>query len=211
MISGDNNIYDIELSTDHEIVSIQENPQANYILITLSGEKGTAFCVSEFVLQSSIECEQINFDRDGQGLWHPDEDHLAVVKNSEDDIYTLDPWNPALHNIDADTEAARYEELLELFDNAAATREPNRVGEKSFWKIANVIIARDAYDGWSMHPAPLFASIAPLSDGAHVLLKESGRLSVLELDSNSMVPVLQEDDLGDKTIELRNAGFDQSL
>lgn len=209
LIAGDEKIYDIELTSSDLIISIQENRQASYLLIEVESSQGKIFCVAELNLEKNLDCEQINLDSEGQGLWNPGEDHQAVVKNKQDEMFTLDPWDPKLNHVDSQEEPEKYNELLALFENQEKY-QPNKVKDKSFWKIANLVIVKDQDNGWSFYPVPILSRAAPLSDGQHILIKERSQLSVLDLVTRQSATFLEEN-IGNKEIQFRNSEFDQSL
>ena len=210
LIAQDGKIYDIELTSSDPIISIQENRKASYLLIEIKSSQGKIFCVAELNFEKNLECEQINLDSEGLGLWNPQEEHQAVVKNNQGKIFTLDPWDPKLERIDPQDQREKYNELLALFEKQNQ-HQANTVDSKSFWKIANLVITKDSNQGWSFSPVPIFSKISPLADGEHLLIKESDQLSVLEPATHLLAPVLAEDKIGTKKIQFRNSGFDQSL
>ena len=212
LISDDEKIYDIEINIDNNtIISIQESHDTAYMLVEIKTATGKIYCVAEQTnTEKSTDCEQINISGEGQGLWHPNKDHEAVVKDNNDNIFTLDPWNPILNHIDSGNESEQYTELLAFFKDQDQNK-PNTVDNKTFWKIANLIVVKDNDGGWSFHPVPFFAKTNWISDGEHLLIKEGNKLSVLDIMTHELATVLEEDGIGNHKIQFRVTNIDQIL
>jgi len=210
-------IHDIDVSnTTGDIVLVQENPQATYLVIKVKTKQSSVYCMLERITTfKKPECKQLTIGGITDTLWNPKKDHELVIKTSSNGIILIDPWEKEPHTLLGSKNASLRSEMLALFSqkpDLSTMSFPN--GERRMFRMGNIIIIRDTHGKdtkFSWYHIPFSSQVAWLKDGNHILIKEKGAIRVLELSSKKIVTFMTFDSLNPAIVLFRNSAVDQKL
>lgn len=211
-ISNDR-IHEITLTGfSDQITAVHEDPTATYIFIETLSEKSTFYCIAKRILDGSPSCQQLNINKPTRAQWNPEQEWELMLKTEEGKLYTYDPQEKKMHFISPDDKPEQHQQLTLLF-TASIKPQQFMLGdqENNFWRFLNIVLVKNA-EGWSWHRIPLRTQkIAWLADDEHLLIVEQHRLSILELPTNKLAPVIEEDTVGRKTIIIQHNNYNLAL
>lgn len=214
---GTQKIHDIDVSnTSGDIISVQENPRATYLVIHVKTKQSSVYCLLERITTfEKPECKQLTISGVTDALWNPKKDHELVIKTSNDGIVLLDPWEKEPHTLLGSKNSALRKELLTLFSQKYKSSVISfSGGERKMFHILNIIVIRDTYGSqkkFTWYHTPFSSHVAWLKDGNHLLIKEKGAIRILELSSKKIVTFMTFDPLNPAFVSFRNQAVDQKL
>lgn len=176
--SGDGLIYPIALDhVDGHITRLEENPAGTYLMLEVTRDNATAFCLIERSHSEAPACQQLNVSNISTARWNPAKERELVINTTSHELFTFNPWEKQPQFVDPAVDATTHQTLARLFTDA----DPRPVPGWLKWRF----------------PARSFTWAV---DYNHVIRQQAGRLSVIELSTGHQATVLTDPKLGHATI-----------
>lgn len=191
--------------------SVRESPSRTHLVLEVTKEFSTIFCVTERFGTAPPACQQLGVGAVAESVWNPAQDRELVIRTETGSILTFDPLEKKPRFVDAKTDHARHEELSRLFQRHPA-REGGSAGaggpSRAFRRFLNLVFVLDKQGNRRVARVPLGARVALFGDDEHLLAVQPGRLDIIELSSRSRSPLARERGIGSGTVRYRTGGSD---
>lgn len=200
-------IFDIPLnSVSGSVIGIQENRPSTYLLIKSIVDEGahTRYCLMEHLASKAPPCPVIGLSDIDQAVWSTENEHELVFLTKSGDVYTVDPWENqegAPLAVSAEKDGDRFVKLKNLFQSL--TLDPIHTSgndSTSLMQIVNLAFVKDLKGKMSVYCLPLGSSIAWYFDQQHFLVKEKNRISIYDLLTRTLHPLLEEKGIGEGVV-----------
>ncbi len=204
-------IYSVPIdSISGPIISVEENKDATYLAIGFSTGTQTQYCLAEHLNAQKPGCVSLLTPGIEQVKWDTDTKHELVLRTASGSLFTVDPWEKEEASpkpVIAEKDSTRLEKLDRLFyvPLADSAVSPGR-GTRMLNRFLNLVIISDE-KGRTVHRLPFGAAASWFLDDSHLLIKETNTLSVYDIESRILYPLIAENGIGSKTI-LFDKNFD---
>ena len=195
------------LGTTFNISEIQSAPTSEKALIGVYTGKHTQYCVSNDILSDQPFCQPVSINKNAQARWNTDDEIILLTdehNENEGNIYVFTIDTGKLKVV-AQEEKERRKRLARLF---AQQPKAHEFESQTFWKLRNTLLVKKNNKKALVALPKNTLHIGWLSDAQHILIVQPDRIAIINPDTNSIAPLIEEKDIGYKKIITRHTWND---